>query len=194
MTKEKKTFKVQDHIGIFDNYFPESIFNQYINYFDQCVSLNRNILTHVQDKQYSLLEDTFYNNNISINRLETSFHKTFWAECYPQYVEKYPVIRDHDKHRILDLIIQKTEKEEGYHKWHNEMQSYTSRNRFMTFSLYLNDVKEGGETEFLNQSLRINAVKNRLVIFPASYTHVHRGNPPLSGTKYMLTGWLEFGE
>ena len=24
-------------------------------------------------------------------------------------------------------------------------------------------------------------------------THVHRGNPPLSGSKYIITGWLEFG-
>ena len=73
------------------------------------------------------------------------------------------------------------------------MMDASSRNRFIVVSLYLNDVK-GGETEFLNQSLRVEAVKNRFVMFPATYTHIHRGNPPLSGTKYIITGWVEFGE
>jgi len=31
-----------------------------------------------------------------------------------------------------------------------------------------------------------------LILSPAAYTHMHRGNPPLSGPKYVLTSWLEF--
>ena len=62
----------------------------------------------------------------------------------------------------------------------------------MAFILYLNDVDEGGETEFLYQSRRVKAKAGTVVLWPAAYTHVHRGNPPLSGSKYILTGWLEF--
>jgi hypothetical protein len=58
--------------------------------------------------------------------------------------------------------------------------------------IYLNDVEEGGETEFLYQKRRVQAKQGRLVMWPAAYTHTHRGNPPLSGDKYALTGWLEF--
>jgi len=25
-----------------------------------------------------------------------------------------------------------------------------------------------------------------------AFTHTHRGNPPLSNTKYIMTGWLEY--
>ena len=39
---------------------------------------------------------------------------------------------------------------------------------------------------------RIKPKKNRLVIWPAHYTHVHRGLQPLSGNKYILTGWTEY--
>ena len=27
-------------------------------------------------------------------------------------------------------------------------------------------------------------------IFPAGFMHTHRGNPPISNDKYILTGWF----
>ena len=57
---------------------------------------------------------------------------------------------------------------------------------------YLNNVEEGGETEFLYQSRRIKPKQGTIVICPASFTHTHRGNPPLKGDKYMINGWIEF--
>jgi hypothetical protein len=57
--------------------------------------------------------------------------------------------------------------------------------------LFLNDDFEGGETEFLHQSRRIEPKRGRIIVFPTTYTHVHRGNPPLDGKKYILTSWLE---
>ena len=56
--------------------------------------------------------------------------------------------------------------------------------------IYLNDVEEGGETEFLYQPKRIKAEKGKIVIFPADFMHTHRGNPPISNEKYVLTGWF----
>ena len=54
---------------------------------------------------------------------------------------------------------------------------------------YLNDDFDGGETEFLYQGIRVKPEKGKTVIFPASYTHMHRGNPPIGGTKYIATTW-----
>tara|TARA_R110002073_G_scaffold147486_1_gene300232 strand:+ start:90 stop:683 length:594 start_codon:yes stop_codon:yes gene_type:complete len=85
--------------------------------------------------------------------------------------------------------LQKTKKAGGYHMWHHEHADIESLHRVLTWSIYLNDVEEGGETEFLYQSQRIKARKGKIVIFPAGFTHTHRGNPPLSGDKYILTGW-----
>jgi hypothetical protein len=60
--------------------------------------------------------------------------------------------------------------------------------------VYLNDVLDGGETEFLYQSRRVKPREGRVVIFPVQWTHTHRGNPPLSGEKYIATSWLHLND
>lgn len=49
-----------------------------------------------------------------------------------------------------------------------------------------------GETEFLYYPRRIKPKQGTLIVFPGAFTHAHRGNPPLSGDKYIITGWIEF--
>ena len=69
-----------------------------------------------------------------------------------------------------------------------------SARRFLVFFVYLNDVVEGGETEFLHQSIRVKPKVGTLAIWPAGFTHKHRGNPPLEGQKTYLTGWFDLVE
>jgi len=64
--------------------------------------------------------------------------------------------------------------------------------RHLTFVTYLNDIKEGGETEFIYQNVRATPTKGLTVIFPAGWTHPHFGNPAESETKYIITGWTSF--
>ncbi len=94
---------------------------------------------------------------------------------------------------IEDVLVQKTEPTQGYHVWHSERQTLGSMTRAVAWIVYLNDIQEGGETEFLYYSKRIKAEAGKLIIFPANFTHAHRGNPPLSDAKYIMTGWYRFG-
>ena len=55
-------------------------------------------------------------------------------------------------------------------------------------------MKEGGETEFLYQGIRVPPVQGTVLLFPAGWTHPHRGNPPLKENKYFMTTWLSFLE
>jgi hypothetical protein len=77
------------------------------------------------------------------------------------------------------------------HNWHSENSNRHVQNRLLAYTLYLNDVDEGGETEFLYYHKRLKPKAGTLAIWPAGFAHTHRGNPPLSNEKYIITGWVE---
>lgn len=81
-------------------------------------------------------------------------------------------------------------KTKGFSDWHTEQSLRQSGLRVLVWSIYLNDVEYGGETEFLYQGKRYKPKTGDFLMWPAGVTHLHRGNPPLSNTKYILTGWL----
>lgn len=82
----------------------------------------------------------------------------------------------------------------NYNYWHCEVFPMAPHNeqlhRTLLFMFYLNDVEEGGETEFFYQNRAIKPKAGRMVIAPAYFTHTHRGCVPRSGDKYILTSWV----
>jgi hypothetical protein len=121
-----------------------------------------------------------------------SFNELFWGKYYTIYEQEYSALKDSGRHTNYTFKVQKTKIGGGYHVWHYESGSREHSNRLLTWILYLNDVHEGGETEFLYQHMRVKPEQGTLVIWPAAFTHTHRGNPPLSNEKYIVTGWTEF--
>jgi hypothetical protein len=87
------------------------------------------------------------------------------------------------------FMIQKYQKNKGKYIYHNDSQIESSKYRVITFIWYLNDVEEGGETEFWGE-YRVKPEKGKLVLFPASWTFPHCGKMPISHDKYIVTGWL----
>jgi len=84
----------------------------------------------------------------------------------------------------------------GYHHWHSEIYpqnaSCETLHRVLLWQFYLNDVEDGGETEFLYQERKVEAHKGRLVIAPAGFTHTHKGHVSRSSDKYIATSWILF--
>ena len=64
--------------------------------------------------------------------------------------------------------------------------------RLLVFMTYLNDVEDGGETEFLYQNLKVKPEKGKTLIWPSEWTHTHRGLTSKSESKFIVTGWFEF--
>lgn len=87
--------------------------------------------------------------------------------------------------------IQLTQPGGGYHLWHIEhSDSFDASTRVMFYIIYLNEGFEGGETEFLNLKRRVKPKEGRIILSPAHFPYVHRGNPPLDKDKYIMTGWI----
>lgn len=88
------------------------------------------------------------------------------------------------------FMVQKYEKHVGEYVYHNDFWvEESSKYRVITFLWYLNDVEEGGETQFWD-SYKIKPKTGKLIMFPSCWTHQHRGLMPKSSNKYIITNWL----
>lgn len=191
--------KLEKDIALWDGIMTHNECQLLIDHYERMKELNlsyrrldlRDGLTHQKkDSSVFVLEEQSLRLTPKINFLN-AFLDRFWA-CYNEYMEHYSLLKEINHQQIRAMRLQKTLPGEGYHLWHFESDSLDRAGRICTWALYLNTVTDGGETEYLYQHVRLPATEGTLVIWPAGFTHTHRGNPPLSGEKYILTGWVEF--
>jgi hypothetical protein len=188
----KLKYNFKDFIGIYENAFTKEECLDSIKLFDKY---------HQFGYTYTRKGYRYHKNDTSADIVELdwdpgfiySFHSRFYDYIYPLYNNQYTSLHKLIKHKSKYIKIQKTCQTQGYHAWHCESDGTPGgEQRVLSWILYLNDVEEGGETEFLYQSLRFAPKMGTFILFPAYFTHTHRGNPPLSGDKYIATGWIEF--
>ena len=92
----------------------------------------------------------------------------------------------------IGYALQRTEAGEYFH-WHIDGGSHQFSDRQLVAIWYLNNVSgPGGETEFLNQEVKINPEMGKLILFPPFWTHEHRGVTLKEGRKYIATTWIVF--
>jgi hypothetical protein len=93
--------------------------------------------------------------------------------------------------QVDNFMVQKYDKGKGKYVYHNDFDNdfINKRYRIITFLWYLNDINEGGETEFWD-SYKIKPEKGKIILFPAFWCFPHRGNMPISDDKYIITGWF----
>ena len=180
LVSEKKT---ENFIRIYDNILSDGLINDFGYMADQTITWKNRNDVHRSDFQVAL--DPFW------PEMANQCNRDILNKALSSYLMDFPFLNclGVDWHSG-SMILQKTEPLGGYHSFHCENDAWRNRNRTLTWMIYLNDVEEGGETEFLYQQLKIKPKRNTCVIWPGSFTHLHRGNPPISGTKYILTGWF----
>jgi len=176
------------HIGIYKNVLPkswcESVIEEYESSPDKYSRFELEKITPLLKKDTHVPVQNFS------EKIRDPFIKCLNEFIIPLYNRQYSFNSGQFNLEIVDFKVQKTNPSEGYHMWHYENSQYDFINRLLVYTAYLNDVKKGGETEFLHQAYRAKPKQGTIIIFPASFTHLHRGNPPLSGSKYLITGWI----
>lgn len=115
-------------------------------------------------------------------------------QCYDAYTEEFSVLKD-AKITGTAMKMQRTDPGGGYHVWHGEQGNGAHAERVVVYMLYLNTLtqEEAGETEFLYQQRRLKPEENTMVLWPAAFTHAHRGNTVFGErSKYIVTGWFYY--
>jgi len=192
----EKLVNINNFIGVYDNYILPEECHKAIQLFENQDKFNKTLnriavenasILQKQDQQY------FANaSNIDVWWEELRSMMFNFDLAWNHYLKNTGADNAYDvKFNYTSLKIQKTLPTEGYHTWHIEHgKGFDYESRAFVFSIYLNDVEKGGETEFLHFSKRVEPKTGRIVIWPAAFPYVHRGNPPLSGEKYILTSWM----
>ena len=112
-----------------------------------------------------------------------------------KYKESHPQLENIAKWCIQETYnLQKYDPNQAYFGLHceNAGPGYIGVTRVLAWMIYLNTVVDGGGTYFDNYDLTMNAVEGRCVIWPAYWTHMHRGIVSKTESKYIVTGWFSF--
>ena len=82
---------------------------------------------------------------------------------------------------------------------HVDVINYETSRRFLAFFIYLNDVDEGGETEFVGFNkegtyipYKIQPKRGRLLMFPPMWPWLHAGHKPVSNKKYLIHSYCHY--
>ena len=114
-------------------------------------------------------------------------------DCFRDYTEQWDFLKTFlATVHIAGFNVQKYESGGHFTKLHSERTGLAALHRVLVWMTYLNDVEAGGETEFPYYKLRVTPAKGRTLIWPAEWTHVHRGCVVETGPKYIVTGWMHF--
>ena len=200
---------INDFIGVFPNTVSKEYCEKVIKHFEWIQKTRgykhggiltrqqheKGVLTSKKESDMYYFEEEPDNAILEKNAEILAEYRDATGRSYNKYKEKYGFLDSLPYHTMSHSVkMQRYKPSQGYHVWHCETCGGSSNRRMLVSVLYLNTVKEGGETEFLYQSKRVAPEQGTLVLFPAYWMYPHRGNPPLKGNKYIINSWIEFTE
>jgi len=184
-----------DYFGIYDNALSKKECEIIINQFEKSEQGPGKVYLEGVLQEVSHLKKcmTLDDSNFDDGSIITNIVGNQLAKFIKRYDQEQPQLRILSRWSLYQgYSIQKYETEDdGYKDWHAEAgSSGPPSNRILAWMFYLNNAKSG--TEFMNYPT-VRAKRGRCVIWPAGWTHVHRGAPN-KGLKYIVTGWITFEE
>ena len=176
-------------IEIYDDALPSENCDKLIEYLNNNPQAPGMVGDHevdpIEKKSTELKDSLFSSHPLSFQLISSTL-----KEYTDKYVEKYNELNHMEDWGVDDsFTLKKFEGEdEGYKVWHTE-HGITYPYRILVWMFYLNDAQCG--TQFYNYP-QIESKKGRLVIWPAGWTHYHKGVTPNKGIKYIISLWYSF--
>ena len=114
-------------------------------------------------------------------------------KCFLDYQNQWPFLKSMIKTVDVPAFnIQKYSSGGHFASIHSERTTLNTLHRLFAWMTYLNDVEDGGQTNFKHYGIKIKPEVGKTLIWPAEWTHAHTGEVLKSGKKYMITGWMHF--
>ena len=135
-----------------------------------------NLMDHSGQSDMNLELYNRFHSIMDRYKIDTKLHPKQWPEKYSWEA----------------LRMKKYERNRGFFHDHVDVGNYDSARRFLVFFAYLNTVDEGGETEFVDLDLQVSPECGTVLVFPATWEFIHRGNIPVSQDKYILGAYLHY--
>lgn len=199
--------KIYDHIGVWEGLVTKEFCQRVIDSFEHFYALKyvkKDISEGLEQGSTNEGKNQFKNGGMG-----RKDHQLYLEVCdatlamqvnqtvgiaFEEYAKEYTGILDNmDPVSSWTTKIQRTDPGGGYHIWHCENGAFLYRDRVLTWMIYLNDIpiENGGGTDFYHQKKTFHPTTGTVVIWPAAYTHMHRGSF-LTGdkSKYIATGWF----
>lgn len=156
------------------------------NAIDGCISSDQKVDTN-----------TKVSKEIRIEVDEQKYIQQYYTNLYAMtkmYLKKH-IPTDAGKYGPLSILegtnIQKYPIGGGFKKLHSERMEFETRSRELVFMTYLTNTPNAG-TYFPNQNVTTECIKGDTIIWPAGFTHLHRGIISDTHEKMIITGWINF--
>jgi hypothetical protein len=185
---EIRNTQLSDWIKVYDDMINEDFCDTYLNIYNNNIdSIDKIELDYRRCGIYSKLD----------SHPEYSQFKLKILEIFRKYVSEMNNSNlYHLKYIESPNIIRYSEDishGSNQFSYHSDNWNMPTASRQLSIILYLNDVVEGGETEFPQLGIKVSPKKGRLLIFPSFYLYAHSGKQPISGPKYIIVSWIHFG-
>jgi len=179
------------HIGGW--YIPEMICDELVDYFKNSEEKGEGRVHHENEPKVIKEYKTCTQLSLTPDKFILQKYLLHLQMTLDLYKKKFPMSDDVVKYNIMEKInIQHYGPGEGFHAWHFENNgAYPLNNRHLVFMTYLNTLEKSG-TEWMYQKIELPCQKGLTVIWPAAWTHTHRGIINKEHDKYIITGWYSF--
>lgn len=179
----------QTGIFIFDKLIQDSICDNIIDVFEKSKNTKQGeIGANIVDEKIKKSLDLALNIELDLE-LEKNIYKSLDG-AFIEMANFYFHLKHFPLH-FIGLQMQKSLKNEGFFAEHTDISiNNKDHERFVAVIAYLNDVIDGGETQFYNPDLKIKPKKGRVIMFPATWQYLHKGCIPVSNDKYVVTTFI----
>jgi prolyl 4-hydroxylase len=180
-------------ILIIDNFLTAKECDNLIEY-----SKNNKLVTSETAGEYGIITSDYRNSK----QLWISDNQNITANKISYFCEK---ILNLPKKNMESLQLVRYDVS-GYFKEHYDAEPDKTKksniiDRAHTFIVYLNDVEEGGWTEFVNLKLKLKPKKGSAIYFKTLMPNgdllknsLHQGLPIIKGEKYIVNKWIHLNE